>query len=162
MARRSLSLLAVLISLLAQADALFWPMGADVQRFTEAAYRGDVKTMRRQVRAGQNLNAKTEDGWTALANAALGGEAGAVRFLLEQGADASVSLPPPYDRMAALGIAERELAERKQELRDRPWTVQSPPRLDPQLKGLSECVQLLWKREQDTRRSRQCRCAWCD
>jgi ankyrin repeat protein len=137
-------------------------MGADVRRFTEAAYRGDVVTLRKQVRAGQNLDAKTTDGWTALANAALGGEAGAVRFLLEEGADASVSLADPYDRLAALGIAKRELAERKKELagKDRSWNEQST-KLDSQLNGLSECVKLLWKRERDTRRSRQCQCAWC-
>ena len=143
---RSLFLLAVLSSLVAHADA-FWPLRAgvphlDVQRFTLAAYAGDVKALRRHVLAGQNLNQKDDRGWTALGSAALAGDACALRFLLEEGADITTISD---DRTDPLDVAKDALAERKKELEGQglSFKQQHPPHLDSKLKSLTECVELL-------------------
>lgn len=95
-------------------DAPSWPLRADVDRFTTAAWRGDVQAMRRQVLAGHDLNARDRLGFTALMRAAIGGNAGAVRFLLEEGADAAVL--SHRLKVSALSLAELLRTDRKEEL----------------------------------------------
>jgi len=117
------------------------PDQADVDSFAMTAWRGDVEGLRNHVLAGQNLNEEGSLNITALRCAVLSGEAGAVRFLLQEGAD------PQHSSMFqdALGTAERMVTLRKRELegRGRSWKVLNPPHLDSKLKGLVECVELL-------------------
>jgi len=124
------------------ADAPSWPRWADVDRFTAAAWRGDVKTMRRQVTDGQDLDARDRLGFTALMRAAIGGDAGAVRFLLERGADATLL---SNRKASALALAELLRRDRTEELegQSRSWKEQNPPHLDSRLKDFIVIVALL-------------------
>ena len=125
-----------------RADAPLWPLWADVDRFTAAAWRGDVKSLRRQVSDGQDLDARDRLGFTALMRAAIGGKAGAVRFLLEMGADATLF---SKRKASALSLAELLRRDRKEELKgqSRSWKEQNPPHLDSKLKDFLEIVALL-------------------
>ena len=57
------------------------------RRLIEAAGRGDVEAVRRLLRAGADVNAQDDEGWTALIAAAQKGLAPVVELLLEEGAD---------------------------------------------------------------------------
>jgi hypothetical protein len=113
----------------------------EVDSFAMTAWRGDVEGLRNHVLAGQNLNEVGSLKITALRCAVLSGEAGAVRFLLQEGAD------PQQTSMFqdALGTAERMVTLRKRELEGRghSWKVANPNHVDSKLKALSECVELL-------------------
>ena len=101
--------------------------------------------------ASHDINEKDADGWTTLMRAADAGEAGAVRFLLEEGA---LAYPPtewntPWQRRprTALGLAKRRLHVllKKRESKGRSWKDQHPQHLDSKLNDLSECISLLKK-----------------
>jgi ankyrin repeat protein len=68
----------------------------------QAARRGDVKTLRRLLTTGADIDARDRHGQTALMIAAREGHAGVVRFLVEQGADLNHSAK--Y-RLSALMLA---------------------------------------------------------
>lgn len=53
----------------------------------DAAYEGDLKKVRNLLEAGAEVNAKDEDGYTALIRASSGGDIEIVKALLEAGAD---------------------------------------------------------------------------
>ncbi|KAJ1481977.1 hypothetical protein T484DRAFT_1805502 [Baffinella frigidus] len=115
--------------------------------FWTAAAMGDVEELRTQVLAGQHINARSENGRSALMQAALMGEAGSIRFLLDEGAHASA-----WDKnteSSALSLAEMMRAERKTERegKGRSWKQLNPKHLDFKLLAYSEIVELLKKAE---------------
>ena len=96
MARRSPSLLILLLVFSISACCAVVHEGVS---FARAAHLGDVETLRRLVLAGQDLNERDDSGATALMHAAAEGNAASVRFLLEEGADASVRAPGVADTL---------------------------------------------------------------
>ena len=125
--------------------------------FPEVAARGDVPTLRRRVLDGENINQRDFPlGLTPLMNAATRGKAGAVRFLLDEGADTSIttswcnsdgsfSFTAKGAHLTALDLTELERARRMQEAagKGQSWKKQHPDHVDSTLTGLSECVDLL-------------------
>ena len=101
--------------------------------------------MRTQLLAGDDINQHNEYDETALMGAALLGEAPAVRFLLEKGADASRR--DTYTHQSALDMAEATQTQRLKERRrkGRSWNEKNPQDTDVQLTALSEIVELLEK-----------------
>ena len=144
---RALFFLAVLsliaCSLLDPADAF------GSHPFHDAARRGDVKQLRRQVLAGHNVDARDSQGQTALMAASRAGKPDAIRFLLQEGAVASM-WTNDATKIGGRGWTEldfpmRALEERIKErkAKGRSWKEQNPPHLDATLCDLSECVELL-------------------
>jgi hypothetical protein len=137
----------VVFVFLATQTYAFWPLRADVpnvQRFMMAAREGDVNTLRRHVLAGQDINQRDKDGCTALMQATLAVQPAAIRFLLQEVSNAS----DPVSNTSitgALRTAELRLKRRKEQLdgKGRSWKMENPPRLDSELKAISECVALL-------------------
>jgi len=111
--------------------------------FARAAHLGDVETLRRLVLAGQDINELDEKGATALMHASAEGNAASVRFLLEEGADASVRAPG--SSMDALRLAELWRAKHIKEIegKGKSFQKQTPLHLDAKLNDFSEIVELL-------------------
>ncbi len=72
---------------LAVAALMALPGLADADSFHDAVISGDVETVRALLDAGADVEARTEDGHTALMLAAAGSHEGIVRMLLDAGAD---------------------------------------------------------------------------
>ncbi|MEN6641781.1 MAG: ankyrin repeat domain-containing protein [Armatimonadia bacterium] len=76
----------------------------------DASVRGDLEEMRRQLNAGADPNATTEDGWTALHFAVSQGHADAAMQLLDGGANIAARLSeknPVWGGQSAVHIASR-------------------------------------------------------
>jgi uncharacterized protein len=61
------------------------------QQVIEAAKNGDREALEKALSAGADVNEQDEQGWTALNWAAGAGDAETVRFLLDRGADATLT-----------------------------------------------------------------------
>ncbi|KAJ1489856.1 hypothetical protein T484DRAFT_3417496 [Baffinella frigidus] len=123
------------------ADVVPVEQEAAVERFTMAAWRGDVTALRACVMAGQPLNEEGSLNITALRIAALAGKPDAVRYLIQEGADPQTA----STFQDALGTAQRMLTLRKRELEDtgKSYKEWNPPHLDSKVKDFAECVDLL-------------------
>ncbi len=75
---------------------------ADADSFHDAVISGDVETVRALLDAGADVEARTEDGHTALMLAAAGSHEGIVRALLDAGADVNAK---DYEGYTALKMA---------------------------------------------------------
>ncbi len=93
----------LLISVL---SALAFPAYADVESFVTAAQKNDLATVQSLIAQGENVNAQNSLGNTALHFAVNNGNADMVKFLLENGADASIA--------NAKGWSPVTIAEKKQ------------------------------------------------
>jgi uncharacterized protein len=67
-----------------------------------AAQRGDIETLNSLIKAGGNINEQDAQGWTALHWSAGKGDLNCVAFLLEQGADVTLT---GHDNRTALMVA---------------------------------------------------------
>ena len=146
---RSLLLVFLASSLVAEAGA-FWPHGLH-----NAARRGDVDAMRRQVSGGRSINAKNWRGDTALLVASWAGHPSAIRFLLKQGAVTHTWSTEIGDAYTELHIAEHQLAEHQKfrEAKGLSWKEENPPHLDLKLCDLFECQDLLFSHSELQRNS---------
>ncbi|KAJ1465242.1 hypothetical protein T484DRAFT_1865715 [Baffinella frigidus] len=137
MARRSMFLLLLLLVVTLPACCAVVHAGVS---FARAAHLGDVETL---VLAGQDINELDEKGATALMHASAEGNAASVRFLLEEGADASVRAPG--SSMDALRLAELWRAKHIKEIegKGKSFQKQTPLHLDAKLNDFSEIVELL-------------------
>ncbi|KAJ1473191.1 hypothetical protein T484DRAFT_1837393 [Baffinella frigidus] len=138
-------------ALSAFAFSLLWPDGLGSEfglgafLFTNAAAQGDVWTLRFMVHAGHDINAKAWSGYSALMRAALAGKPAAIRYLLEEGADTYTWTLGSPRHETELDVAKRRVEAHKKE-RSRKglsWQQRHPQNLDPKLRRLSECVELL-------------------
>lgn len=75
----------------------------------DAAYEGEVDRIRGLLKAGADVNAREEAGWTALHMAVVGGEAAVIRMLLDAGA--YVNAKTKYGE-TVLGLARLVAADR--------------------------------------------------
>ena len=93
----------LLISVL---SALAFPAYADVESFVKKKKKNDLATVQSLIAQGENVNAQNSLGNTALHFAVNNGNADMVKFLLENGADASIA--------NAKGWSPVTIAEKKQ------------------------------------------------
>ena len=87
-------------------SALAFPAYADVESFVNAAQNNDFESVQSFVAQGENVNAQNSLGNTALHFAVNNGNIDMVRFLLDNGADASIS--------NSKGFSPTTIAEKKQ------------------------------------------------
>jgi ankyrin repeat protein len=64
----------------------------------DAAYFGDLETVKLLIAKGANVNAKTNDGWTVLMAAARAGNLDVVKLLLKNGAEPNVQTWGPHGK----------------------------------------------------------------
>ncbi|RSN72520.1 ankyrin repeat domain-containing protein [Candidatus Methanodesulfokora washburnensis] len=64
-------------------------MGFLSEKLTGAAFRGDLKEVKRLLDGGADVNARGEDGYTPLHGATCWGHLDVVKFLVDRGADIS-------------------------------------------------------------------------
>lgn len=130
----------------------------------------DVEAYRTHVLAGHNINGRDAQGWTPLMTASASGNARAVRFLLEEGADACLR-ESGTNKASARDLAmtfhdmrmqteELQMAERMKKMagKGRSWKEQNPVHQVSDETGFAartlECVELLKKAEATQKRAR--------
>jgi len=104
-----------------------WPRvdpGADktLPPLHAAAARGETERMRQLLAAGNFITQPDRDGWTALHWAVHAGQADAVRFLLDHGADPNASYPGLHDYAGA----PTDVWSRDRQVRDYKHSAETP------------------------------------